>query len=237
MHAQHTGTRPGRLLLIAGSAVLAAAALTSCDGHTKVAESRYGIDAKVTSLDTSTSGGNIEVVAGKGPGARVTERLTYSGDKPRTAHTLHDGTLSLSAPGCAGGRSGNCGVDYRVTVPRGTTLSVRTEGGNITLRGLSGAVAARTEGGNIRVSGSTAKRLAAYTSGGGVDLALTTTPDKVTAESKGGNVTVRLPQGRYALDVSTGGGRRTVSVGDDPSSSHMVRAHTSGGDVSVRATG
>ncbi len=71
------------------------------------------------------------------------------------------------------------------------------------------------------------------TSGGNVDLALSTAPDEVSGRTSGGDVTIRLPKGSYAVKAETSGGTRKVSVPKDESSAHKVTARTSGGDVSV----
>ncbi|MEU6818867.1 DUF4097 family beta strand repeat-containing protein [Streptomyces sp. NPDC046860] len=230
MHVKPTRTEPGRRLVTAAcAAALTAAALGGCAVQDKSATSRYGIDAAVTALRVTTKGGNVEVAAGDGSGVRVTEKIRYSGDKPRTEHSVSGGRLTLTAPGC----DNDCGVDYTVSVPPGTALALDTEGGNITVRDIDGPVEARTGGGNVRVTGAAPKTLSARTDGGNIEASLTRPPSSVDTETGGGNITVRLPRGTYAVDASTGGGRTDVSVPTDPESPHRVRARTSGGNLTV----
>ncbi|MET9775336.1 DUF4097 family beta strand repeat-containing protein [Streptomyces sp. NPDC006367] len=237
MHAKRVGNRSGRPVLAVVSAVLAGAALTACGEKTVVDESRYRVDDKVTSLRVTSNGGNVEVVAGDGPAVDVTERIAYEDEKPRTRHSVRDGALTLDAPGCAKGDSGECSVDYTLTVPRGTVLSVDTGGGDITVRGLAGAVDAEAGGGDIRIDGVAAKKVAARSGGGDIDASFTAAPDRVETESGGGDVTVRLPAGPYAVDARADGGDRRVDVAGDPASAHRVKARTGGGNLAVTAVG
>ncbi|MFD4725847.1 DUF4097 family beta strand repeat-containing protein [Streptomyces seoulensis] len=214
-------------LLLAGT-VMAGVALSGCAVQDKSATDQYGIDAKVTALSVTTKGGNIDVVPGDGTGAHVTEKIRYADDKPRTEHSVGDGRLTLTAPRCD-----DCSVNYTVSVPPGTTLTLDTDGGNITIRGVNGATKARTGGGNVHVIDTAPKTLSARTDGGTIEASLTRPPSSVDAETGGGNITVRLPRGTYAVEATTGGGRTDVSVPTDPDSPHHVRARTSGGNLTV----
>ncbi|MEW2314336.1 DUF4097 family beta strand repeat-containing protein [Streptomyces bauhiniae] len=217
-------------LLVAG-AVMAGVALSGCAVQNKSATSRYGIDAKVTALSVTTKGGNIDVVPGEGSGAHVTEKIRYAGDKPRTEHSVSNGRLTLTAPRCD-----DCGVNYTVSVPPGTTLTLNTEGGNITVRQVNGAMKARTGGGSVRVTDTAPKTLSARTDGGNIEASLKKPPTTLTAETGGGNVKVTLPRTPYAVDTTTSGGRNTVSVPTDPSSPHHVTIRTGGGNIDVNLT-
>ncbi|MET7609991.1 DUF4097 family beta strand repeat-containing protein [Streptomyces seoulensis] len=214
-------------LLLAGT-VMAGVALSGCAVQDKSATDQYGIDAKVTALSVTTKGGNIDVVPGDGTGAHVTEKIRYADDKPRTEHSAGGGRLTLTAPRCD-----DCSVNYTVSVPPGTTLTLDTDGGNITIRGVNGATKARTGGGNVHVIDTAPKTLSARTDGGTIEASLTRPPSSVDAETGGGNITVRLPRGTYAVEATTGGGRTDVSVPTDPDSPHHVRARTSGGNLTV----
>ncbi|WP_405554003.1 DUF4097 family beta strand repeat-containing protein [Streptomyces sp. NBC_01171] len=217
-------------LMVAGT-VMAGLVLSGCAVQDKSATSRYGIDAEVTALSVTTKGGNIDVVPGDGTGARVTEKIRYANDKPRTEHSVSNGRLTLTAPRCD-----DCGVNYTVSVPPGTILTLDTEGGNITVREVNGAMKARTGGGNVRVTDTAPKTLSARTDGGNIEASLTKPPTTLTAETGGGNVKVTLPRTPYAVDATTSGGRNTVSVPTDPSSPHHVTIRTGGGNIDVNQT-
>ncbi|MEV0373192.1 DUF4097 family beta strand repeat-containing protein [Streptomyces sp. NPDC050636] len=210
--------------------------LTGCSGvgSTEKAQRTYTVDGKVTALSTTTHGGNIEIVPIDGGGSvKVTEKYEYNDDnKPSPEHSVKDGRLTLKAEECDGFGS-RCQVNYKVLLPRNASVDLHTSGGDITIRGTSGAITAETSGGDITVADSAARKTEVETSGGDVDVALTRAPDEVSGKTSGGSVTIRLPKGSYAVDASTSGGNRKVSVQTDGSSAHKVTAETSGGDVSV----
>ncbi|MEU8914781.1 DUF4097 family beta strand repeat-containing protein [Streptomyces nigrescens] len=220
--------------------VLSCAALavftTGCSlvgsGPTKEAERTYTVQGKVTALSATTHGGDIEVVPVDGGGpVKVTEKYVYNEQKPSPGHGVKGGRLTLEAEDCGMGR--RCEVAYRVLLPRNASVHLRTSGGDITVRGATGGIDAETSGGDITVKDSTARTTTARTSGGNVDLALSTAPDEVSGRTSGGNVTIRLPKGSYDVEATTSGGNSKVSVPKDESSAHKVTARTSGGDVSV----
>ncbi|MFE1173648.1 DUF4097 family beta strand repeat-containing protein [Streptomyces sp. NPDC058773] len=218
------------------SGVALAAFVTGCSltdyGPTKKAERIYSVDGRITALSATTHGGNIEVVpVGAGGSVRVTERYVYNDRKPSPQHGVKDGRLTLEAEDCGMGR--RCEVAYRVLLPRNASVDLRTSGGDITVRGATGGIAAETSGGDIFVKDSSARTATARTSGGNVELALSAAPDEVSGRSSGGNVTIRLPKGSYAVEATTSGGTSKVSVPNDKSSAHKITARTSGGDVAV----
>ncbi|WP_407553329.1 DUF4097 family beta strand repeat-containing protein [Streptomyces sp. Pv4-95] len=229
-----TRLRPFRLVLpCAASAVLmTGCSLTSLGPATK-AERTYGVDGAVTALATTTHGGDIEIVpVDAGGSVRVTEKYVYDERKPAPTHSLKSGRLTLTADDCDDAE-GRCEVSYKVLLPRGASVDLHTSGGDITVRGAAGGIAAETSGGDITVEDSAARTAKVKTSGGHVDVALTAVPDEVSGRSSGGDVTIRLPKGSYAVDASTSGGSRKVAVPSDGGSAHTVEAKTSGGDVSV----
>ncbi|MFC9230005.1 DUF4097 family beta strand repeat-containing protein [Streptomyces decoyicus] len=223
---------PHLVLSCAALTVLTTGCSLSGYGPTKDAERTYTVRGTVTALSATTHGGNIEVVpVDAGGSVKVTEKYVYNDRKPNPEHGVKDGRLTLKAADCGMGRK--CEVNYRVLLPRNASVDLRTSGGDITVRGAAGGIAAETSGGDITVADSAARTAKAKTSGGDVDLALSTAPDEVSGRTSGGNVTIRLPKGSYAVNATTSGGTRKVSVPTDEGSAHKVTARTSGGDVSV----
>ncbi|MGW7486748.1 DUF4097 family beta strand repeat-containing protein [Streptomyces sp. NPDC054786] len=223
---------PHLVLSCAALTVLTTGCSLSGHGPTKEAERTYSVHGKVTALSVTTHGGNIEVVpVDAGGSVKVTEKYVYNERKPAPEHGVKGGRLTLKAEDCGMGRK--CDVGYRVLLPRDASVDLRSSGGDITVHGAAGGIAAETSGGNITVADSTARTAKARTSGGNVDLALSTAPDQVSGRTSGGDVTIRLPKGSYAVDASTSGGNRKVSVPADEGSAHKVTARSSGGDVSV----
>ncbi|MGW1895519.1 DUF4097 family beta strand repeat-containing protein [Streptomyces sp. NPDC002004] len=202
----------------------------------KTGKESYGVEQKVTSLRVDDYAGDVEVVAGSGDSVEVVEKYEYSDGKPRTEHSVRAGELLLKSSGC-GGDADKCSVKYRVEVPAATAVHLTVGGGDITVRGLSGATYAKSEGGQVRVAQSSAKDVTAGNGGGDVSVSFAAVPDKVDASTEGGDVTVRLPRGAYDVDARTEGGDRKVDVRTDSGSPHKVTAHTEGGDVRVESTG
>ncbi|MCB5907023.1 DUF4097 family beta strand repeat-containing protein [Streptomyces pinistramenti] len=220
-------------LSCAALAVLTAGCSMDTLGPSKKAERTYTVDGEVTSVAADTAGGTIEIVPlDEGGQVKVTEKYEYTGSKPHPTHTVKDGRLGLTAKVCKG-MGARCTVNYKVLVPRKAAVDLRTSGGDIKVSGTSGAIDAETSGGDVTLAGCASRKAKVKTSGGTVDAAFTAVPDDVSAGSSGGDVTVRLPKGTYAVDATTSGGDRKVSVTTNESAAHKVAAHTSGGNVSV----
>lgn len=204
----------------------------------KTSKSAYAVDGSATELvSVDTGGGDIEVVAGdrRSDAIRVTERFTYDKQKPNTEHTEKGGRLALTADDC-GDPDRTCDVDYEVKVPAGTTLRLKSGGGDVKVTGVSGTVRADTEGGDVHVDESSSASVTAHTDGGDILGAFTKSPSAVAFTSAGGDIDVRLPDTSYAVDATTSGGTREVTVPVKAGSTHHVKAHTDGGDVSVSST-
>ncbi|RLU94717.1 hypothetical protein CTZ27_18580 [Streptomyces griseocarneus] len=227
-----------RLVPAIALAAAAAAVLTvGCsvvDGPAKKDERSYTVEGTVSVVDADTSGGNITIVpvdGGSGP-VRVTEKYEYSGQKPEPEHSLKDGRFRLKRDDC-GGNARKCTVSYELTVPRTTAVDLRTSGGDITVRGTSGEIAAHTSGGSIDVEDSTAKKVTVRTSGGDVKASFGAAPDQVDGQTSGGDVKITVPRESYAVDASTKGGNREVTVPTDDRAPRHITARTKGGDVRV----
>lgn len=253
MTTQRTSARrsPARRTALVCTALAAATAVvaTGCglnDAEVRSATRSYTVGADgstgkgdgggVTVVDLHAHGGDVTVTAAdpKRRTVGVTEDMEYDKAKPRTRHSVREGTLRLTADEC-GGNGDTCAVNYTVAVPAATDIRLRTGGGAITVRGTAGEVSARTGGGDIRMLASRAPRADLRTGGGGVSAAFAGAPSRVRCESGGGDVTVRLPRTAYAVDATSGGGEREVTVERDPDSPREVTARSGGGDVSVLA--
>ncbi|MFI9269664.1 DUF4097 family beta strand repeat-containing protein [Kitasatospora sp. NPDC052896] len=234
-----TAARGGRWAV---AVAVAAVAVTGLVSGCSVLDSRtdsqsYQVTDAVKSVNVDDRGGSIEVVATDQSTVTVVETYTYSDGKPRTTHSVRDGELTLQANGCSSSGFGHvgskCDVSYRLEVPRATATHLTSDGGSISLEGLSGTTYAHTSGGAVDVHDSAATDVTAQTDGGSVDVRLDRTPDQVDAESGGGSVRIRVPKGSYAVDLDGSVTGRSVGVTTDPTSTHRIKAHTGGGSVSV----
>ncbi|MFI1798933.1 DUF4097 family beta strand repeat-containing protein [Streptomyces sp. NPDC020379] len=221
------------VVLSCAAAAVLTAGCSVIDGPTKRAERTYTLDGEVKVVDAATNGGSITVVPMEGSGpARVTEKYEYSSQEPDPRHSLKDGRFTLERDDC-GGSDHRCTVNVEVLVPRTAAVDLRTSGGNITVRGTSGEIAAHTSGGDVIIEDSAARKATARTSGGNVTATFTRVPDSVDGRTQGGDVRIHVPRDSYAVEASTQGGTRKVTVPTDDRSAHGIKAHTQGGDVTV----
>lgn len=128
-------------------------------------------------------------------------------------------------------------------------VRMETSGGDIVLTTINGDVEAGTSGGNIRISDVDGK-VRAETSGGDVMVRVKNGNKGVYAETSGGDIEIMMDKNIAAtIDASTSGGevscdlpitmsgridesriRGSVNGGGNP-----IHAHTSGGDVRIKA--
>jgi hypothetical protein len=191
----------------------------------------------VTTLDVDTGVGDVTVRTGPaGSAASLITTRRWAFVEPTATAIVADGTLRLRGV-CMGGLSGlsNCSVDFTVTVPAGTTVRVATDSGDVTVAGATADVEARTTSGDVRLTGTRSAKVAAQTSSGDVRLQFAAVPDDVRARTTAGDVTILLPPGGPAYRVTTRSpaGDHRVDVAQDPTSTHVVDAATSVGDIVV----
>lgn len=185
--------------------------------------------------------------------ARLERQLTRSLRDPRENIQQHGNTLRVHAS-CDRPLTGRCSTDYRLIVPTHTQVTVRTETGTVTAKGLRGSLSAHTKVGNVRIADVRGGRLTAMSQIGNVTLsevrfdrarARTRRGDvrvvtaqgfrELTASSETGDVVVTLPgdAGPYAVNAGTDDGTRQVEVGQDATARATVDVTTAVGDVMV----
>ncbi len=192
----------------------------------------YDVDGSVTSLTVDTAGGTIEVDASaQTTTVQVTETVHYNSTEPGAVHTLSGGVLSLSDPGCANDK---CEVDYVLRVPVAVAAQLHSDGGEISVHGLSGTLDAQSAGGQVTVDSAASRSVTVGSAGGEVSLTFASVPDSVDVSSAGGSATVALPTGTsYAVTEDAAGGSQKVAVQVDPQSPHTVKVLSAGGDAAV----
>jgi hypothetical protein len=101
----------------------------------------------VTSVTVDSSGDPVRVVAGSVRRVQIAETFMYNQQDgpPEVAQQTSHGRLTLTDP-CAGllrvrGELANydCTASFAVTVPPGVTVTVASEGGDVTVSGVAGA--------------------------------------------------------------------------------------------------
>lgn len=201
-------------------------------------------------LTVEVGSGSVSVTSGNDDEVRITRRLEWSFSRPRlTEVATADGVLLTAR--C--GRSWNCTTSYEVVVPSRFAVELRSSGGSLAVRGVTGAVRLRSSGGRVTASdvsgqldlrssagavrgeGLRSTEVAANSSGGRVQLTFALAPELVSATSSAGSVTVTVPAGSgpYQVDAGSSAGSTQVRVPTDPAADRRITARSSGGEVRI----
>jgi hypothetical protein len=206
--------------------------------------------AGVTTIDLRHAHGNVDLVPARGRrvGVAIDSRHGFLSGHER-ADELRGGELRLRGS-CDFLTLGTCEEDYRVEVPRGVAVSVRTSageaiarglrGGDLELRSSAGPVRAidvraptidlRSSAGPVSAVGVRAADLRVRSSAGGVNVAHSV-GRKITASTSAGPVDVELLRPPLRVDAESSAGGVNVFV---PDVGYAVDAQTSAGEESVR---
>jgi DUF4097 and DUF4098 domain-containing protein YvlB len=192
----------------------------------------------VHELEAQTSGGNISVFGSATGDARV--EVFVQGDNgrwnlsreeiQRKLDEQYDLTVELQgnklvavAKSKRNFNNWNHGVSisFRIYTPVEISSHVRTSGGNLVLKDLSGSEDFRTSGGNIDAD-HLAGTIVGRTSGGNVSIS--DSRNDIDLQTSGGNMEATRCEGKVQLETSGGNvGLRSVKG--------TIRATTSGGEV------
>ncbi|HEX9512062.1 MAG TPA: DUF4097 family beta strand repeat-containing protein [Puia sp.] len=225
------------LLLLAGLQIRAAEAQFS--GHPPYLQKSLSGES-LQRVELETSGGNISVYGVPAAEARleVYVRGNHDGEGELSKEEIekrlneqYDLNISVNdhkLTAIAKGKSRNMNwrrglsISFKAYVPQAVSSDLRTSGGNISLKNLSGATQEfHTSGGNLDVDLVSGK-LTGRTSGG--NISLTDSKDDIDLQTSGGNIQAVNCQG--SIKLGTSGGNLTLRL-----LKGNVRATTSGGSV------
>ncbi|MFF4412668.1 DUF4097 family beta strand repeat-containing protein [Streptosporangium sp. NPDC001559] len=228
--------------IVAGGGLLTVVALLTGCGLTNLGSASHHetathqVTEKITKLNVRGRSGDVSVTeaAGAAGGAvKVVEMTRWNDERPETTRKVQGETLFVSY-NCPSSMD-NCGVDYRIEIPKGTAVDLQTGSGHVRLTSLTGAITAVTGSGDITGTGLSGKKVFTKVGSGTAELGYTAVPDEVEMRGGSGDVTVRLPGGPYNVSTRAGSGDRKVSVPQDPASAHKVVMSTGSGDIKVLA--
>ncbi|MFC3985936.1 DUF4097 family beta strand repeat-containing protein [Streptosporangium jomthongense] len=225
--------------IVAGGGLLTVAVLLTGCGLTNIGSASHHetathqVTEKVTKLNVRGRSGDVSVTEATGGGVKVVETARWNDEKPETTRRVQGETLFVSY-NCPSSMD-NCGVDYRIEIPKGTTVDLQTGSGHVKLTSLTGAITAVTGSGDITGTGLSGRKVFTKVGSGTAELGYTAVPDEVEMRGGSGDVTVRLPGGPYNVSTRAGSGDREVSVPQDPASAHKVVMSTGSGDIKVLA--
>ena len=214
----------------------------------------------IQGVNCETTGGNISVTGVPASEARVEvyvrgnhndEELSKDEIQKRLdeMYTLTISTAGNKLTAIAKSKDRNMNwrrglsISFRIFVPQSAATSLRTSGGNITLKNLSGGTQDfRTSGGNLDIDQLSGK-ITGRTSGGNItvtdtkeDIELTTSGGNIEASNCHGNIRLSTSGGNLVLRLLQGNTRATTSGGNVEAEeiSGELFARTSGGNVRMR---
>jgi hypothetical protein len=218
------------LLLLSGTAFGLSEAL-----H-RDATTRTVLGNPVHRIVVRADSGDVDIRAGLTGDVVVTRRDAWVVNRPTVSERYADGVLTIRTR-CGGLKSVlRCRSDLQIDAPTEVDVAVRTEAGDVDLRGLSGRADVQTSSGDIRTHRLEPVTVRALTDAGNVSLDLFGEPARTEAESNGGNVRVTVPYGPYHVDANASAGNVKVEglIRDDLAP-QAIDALTNAGDITVRA--
>jgi putative adhesin len=196
------------LLALGGIAYGANQAFSTTNTETTRVSER--VRAIVLDVDT----GDVELV--RGSQVTVEQTSEYLISEPDVDSSVENGVLTINGD-CGKLFLLDCTTDFRIEVPAGVAVNIRTDVGNVTGTALASS--------DVRVK----------TDVGDVDVDLTGAPSRFEATTDVGDVELRLPDAAYAVDTDTDVGEIDVSgVVQDDRAPRSVTAKTDVGDVTIQ---
>lgn len=191
----------------------------------------------VGEVDITLSGGDITVLPGATGQVTVQRTLTWSNPKPDIGEAWAGRTLRINS-GCWNWRLPGCSVDYVLRVPANVTVNADTQDGSVSVRDISGTLSATSGAGSITATGLRCQRVTAGTRSGAIDLGFIASPERVSATSSSGNISIGVPyQGSYSIAADVRTGQRTVAVHQDAASTRTIDARVDSGDITIQYAG
>jgi hypothetical protein len=223
---------------------------------TETQRASYVRQISALTIDADTA--NMTIVAGVPGRVDVVRELGWTAQKPEISEHWVGDKLVIQVD-CLNRikpfddiRLIKCDVDYRLSAPPGIPVTVDSDGGDIEVSQMTGAlhlssnggdimangsqgrVYAETYGGNVLVEGARSTDVSATTRGGNVILGFLVPPTRADAETFGGDVMVTVPSSTtYSVRGQTSGGDTDVQVPDDSTSPRKITATTRGGNVII----
>lgn len=189
-------------------------------------------------LDVQTSGGHITVEGSSSNSVRVEMYVRKNGQNllPED-NSLENWDINITQSGSSieaiakrlnknqrfWNDNNNVSISFVVYTPREMSSNLKTSGGHITTRGLSGNQQVATSGGHLELT-NLKGTIKARTSGGHIDIS--DIQGDINARTSGGHIDIRKAEGSIRIKTS-GGHIELADVGGS------VEASTSGGGISA----
>jgi hypothetical protein len=242
-------------LAVGGAAVLALLA-TGCGGadvsQAPVEKKSFPLSGKTLTIDTDES--RLDLVPADVKEVQVERQVdgwVFLGSGPDPVWEIKDDKLTLKM-NCSG-LSEDCTARHRLKVPRGvavrvendngsvhaagfdTDVRINADNGSITLKNMSGKLNVESDNGKIEGEAISSGSVVARSDNGRVRLGFTAVPDLVEGTSDNGSVHLTLPESTYKVDASSSNGKVKVGVPRADGSTHVVKARSDNGEVTLQS--
>ncbi len=238
------------LIVVVGLAGLAVLGLAN--GFASEDKATITPPGPVRSVEVDVEAGHISVVAGTADAAAITRTRRFVRSEPVTEERLLDGVLRITAD-CARFLKSVCEVDYRVEVPAGASVKVRTDRGSVSATGITGMIEVDTNAGGVRLEKTrgpvrvttsagavvgvdlAAAFLDATTGAGRVKVSMVEPPARIGLRTGAGSIDLALPptDGGYRVAADAGRGKADVTVVQNPAALRAVTAGSGAGRITI----
>lgn len=196
----------------------------------------FSVPAPITEVSVGTGAGSVAVDAGPDDvlTARITKGYAFFAPEATTSATAGKVVLDTDCPTL--GVLTGCSVDFDVVTPPSAAVRATSTAGSVMVTGTAGAVVAQSTAGGVAVLRSRADDIRASSTAGDVRVEADRAPQRIEASTTAGGVTIVVPRGDYRIDAGAGAGAVNLEgIADTPSSSRVIIASASAGDVTIRA--
>lgn len=236
-------------LLIAGGLVVWGVSNGFGPRETEDQAQTYAQEA--TRVEVKSDSGEVEIRTGNDAEVTIERRLYWYSNKPKVDETW-DGTTFKVVSNC----TGNCGIDYVITVPPNVsvlldmdsgsgkvrdvtgTVDATLDSGDLELSGLSNTITVTTSSGNLDASQLTSKNVTLNVDSGDIDVSFAEAPTLLAMEADSGNIDVTVPVSPdgYKVTADADSGSEDIKVTKNDLSTHVITASVDSGDVRVSST-
>jgi hypothetical protein len=210
----------------------------------------------VTRVEIDSNAGDATLTPGPAGEVKVHKQSTWSaGSKPQIEESWSGTTLHFKVRCPEGRGSGECSVDFELSVPPEVSTDLRTEAGILTVTDLTGPTRLATSAGDVFVEGARGDVLVRTDKGdvtgtglrsakvdievqnGDTDLAFASVPKTVKSVTQAGDVQLVVPKGAYAVQASAQSDDVNLGFESDPAATSTITATVQAGRVDIRHGG
>jgi Putative adhesin len=253
-----TSTR--RLVLLIGVPIMAALiAWGTLSTIGLLGQASYPIGRSIPwnggAISVAVDDGDLTVLPSTDNSIHVSGVVDYSLVKPTLAVSTSGSSVAIKAS-CQVGWFGRCSVRISVLVPPAADVTatsasgevtaanlgdvtLRSDSGDVHAMSLSGVTSLQTDSGDITASSLTSPDISVNDDSGTVSIGFAAIPERVVVQNSSGDVSVTVPQGDQAYNVTahSDSGDTHIGIPTDPSSTHTISVSVASGNVRIEPNG